>query len=399
MRWFASGIVAMVLTGCSTVSRNQAREGYVRKVDCSEAPQAKVLAERARQLGNQMYPGVCALLEDGNSRLPRHFEICIKKSLPNGNSGVTRMFQVCLNAQYLEQWQNDPGTFNNVVIHEMAHVAQHYERPILGRWIVVHHNPPRWLVEGIADYVSFKLGETNGWRCAECTSVFPEYRDGYTCAGALLLYLEKTYNDRLVSQLNRMLRHGGYSEEFFVKMTGKDLPTLWAELRQTAAFTPGAARMLELRQSLGYVDGKAPKDLELRFNLLADVYPDVELRKLITQSQVHGLQGGEIQGRLAILCYFTQPGGTAEAFLSGLQNRKQLPGFPKAEHGTLTGTISARDLNPAYPVTRSFTATKQGDTSIYHYSVYRGTQKSDWKLQRAWRTSSDGRVTEEYVVP
>ena len=122
-------VVAVLLTACSTPEASTTRSPSVRRVDYGVSPQMKTLAERARVIGNQLYPGVCALLEDGKSRVPRRFDICFKKDLPNGNSGATRITQICLNARYLEEWKEDPATFDSVVVHEMAHVAQHYERP------------------------------------------------------------------------------------------------------------------------------------------------------------------------------------------------------------------------------------------------------------------------------
>ena len=387
------------LTACSTPSAKHAGPSYVRKVEFSEAPQMKALAERARQTGNQMYPSVCALLADGNWDFPPQFDICFKKKLPRMRTGEARMTQICLNTQYLEQFKENPAALDEMVVHEMAHVAQHYYRPIIGRLVVVDPHPPSCWQEGIADYVCFKLGQSNGWRCAECDSVYPHYRNGYSCAGAFLMYLEETYDSSIVRQLNTALRQGHYSDEFFLKATSKDLSALWLEFQRTPAFTPSAARMLEMQLALGFVNGEPPKDIKRRLTLFLDQHADAATRQMIKRAYIPGLTGGDIQTRLAVVCYFTQPGGTAETYMVSLQQKNELPGFAKGQHGSITGLVTFRDLNSVFPAMRSFTATKQGDSSTYHYTVSRPAEVSTWRLQRAWRTDADGHVVEEYRVP
>src|SRR6266404_2736148 len=247
--WRVVTCLGVTLCSCSTPSRKPAENLSVRKVDFSAASQ-KDLAERARQIGDQMYPKVCALLSDGKYQSPSGFGIEVKPQLPNGNLGQTRLRTILLNGDCLDEFQNEPGLLEGVLVHEMGHVAQHYYRPIIGRWLVSTHHPPVYWVEGIADYICFKLLQTNTWACLECGSAQPHYRDGYSCAGAFLLFLESKYNPTIVPQLNTALRQGHYSEDFFVNRTGKDLPTLWADFQKTAAFSPGAARMLKVRQQL-----------------------------------------------------------------------------------------------------------------------------------------------------
>jgi hypothetical protein len=280
----------------------------------------------------------------------------------------------------------------------MAHVAQHYYRKILGRWLIADPRPPTYWAEGIADYVCVKLGITNGMPCAECNSVFPAYTDGYSCAGAFLLYLERTYNPRIVAQLNNALRRSRYSDEFFFQTTGKDLPMLWMEFRQTEAFTPAAARMLRLQEALGFVEGKAPKDINLRLKTYLDEHADEHTKQMMSAAHVPALEKGGIQTRLTAIFYFTQPGGSAEAFITNLQEKRELPGFSKGEHGAFSSFLGARELNVAFPMTRLFTASKEGETSTYHYTVYRASQDTGWRLQRAWRTGSEGNVLEDYPV-
>jgi len=82
-----------------------------------------------------------------------------------------------------------------------------------------------------------------------------------------------------------------------------------------------------------------------------------------------------------------------------LQRQHQLPGFSKGEHGTVSYALSSRDLSVTFPVTRSFTASKHGETSIYHYTVYRASEEAGWKLQRAWQIQADGTAVTEFQLP
>lgn len=396
---FAAGVAVLCLSACSTPSAKPAGPSYVRKVEFGGPSQTKALAERARKTGDQMYPSVCALLADGNWDFPSQFDICFKKELPQMRTGEARMTQICLNSHYLNQFQENPATLDEMVVHEMAHVAQHYYHPIICRLVVFDPHPPSCWQEGIADYVCFKLGQTNGWHCAECDSQYPHYRNGYSCAGAFLLYLEGTYNSNVVRQLNTVLRRGRYSDDFFVSTTGKDLAALWSEFQRTPAFTSSAARMLELQQALGFTEGKPPKDIERRLKLFLDQNADAATRQMIKRASIPGLARGDIQTRLAIVGYFTQPGGTAESYLAKLQEKQELPGFAKGQHGSITGLVGPRDVNLVFPAVRCFTATKQGDPSTYHYTVARPAEVSTWEVVRAWRTGADGRVAEEYSVP
>ena len=119
--------------------------------------------------------------------------------------------------------------------------------------------------------------------------------------------------------------------------------------------------------------------------------------------------GNEMYPRvLALLAddtYFGQPAGslTEEAveFLNSLDERGQLPGILKGDHegASVTIEMSQEVFSSAYPVSRTFYLSKKGDPALYYYLVLRTSEDSAWKLQKAWRTGSDGRVIEEYSVP
>ncbi|HVM47787.1 MAG TPA: basic secretory protein-like protein [Candidatus Acidoferrum sp.] len=391
----AAGLALAFLSACSTPRTNQPAAASVRKVDCSAAPNLGPIAERARQTANQYYPSLCALLADGECDFPPQVDICFKRRLPHAHSGEARLTQVCLNLEYLEAYK-DPATLDYLLVHELTHVAQHYTRPVMGGFLMYTPNAPSCWQEGIADYVCFKLGLSNVWECAECSSLFPHYRNGYACAGAFLLYAETTYNPNLVRQLNTALRHGRYSDAFFQEVTREDLPALWAEFQQTRAFSPGATRVVALQQTLGFKNGKPPKDVERRLKSYLERQVDPGTRRLIKYASLPVSHAGDLQTRLALVIYFTQPGGSAEAYVSALHDRDTLPGFSKDQHGQLTGVLSPRNLDLAFPAERSFTARKQGDPSTYHYTLSCPDAGSSWRLQRAWRTDAEGHTVEEF---
>src|SRR5256885_2357440 len=119
-------VVAVCLCGCassrSTVSTKSvgADAPSVRKVDYSRTPEMKELAEHARQLGDEMYPRVLALLADDAAKLPQQFDIVFNKRTWRGMGGVTLGARVRLNAGWLA---NNPASLDAILIHEMAHVA------------------------------------------------------------------------------------------------------------------------------------------------------------------------------------------------------------------------------------------------------------------------------------
>ncbi|HLP78008.1 MAG TPA: basic secretory protein-like protein [Candidatus Paceibacterota bacterium] len=396
---FFSGFAAVLLCSCATPNRSLSPGEPVRSVDASKAPEMESWVQRARQVGNETYPKICALLADGNSEFPPQFDISFTRRLSRGNAGEARFARVFLKA-HVEMFEKEPDAFDQLLVHEMTHVAQAYYRPILGEWLIHTSNPPSYWEEGIADYVCFKLGKTNGWDCPQCGFLFSDYHQGYSCAGAFLLYLDGAYGSNLVRHLNTALRHGKYSDDFFKQETGKPLAGLWSEFQQTQAFTAGAMRMNQFKQELGYVNGRPPRDIRKRFNRYVEQHADATTKLLLAHTQVPknpNPASGELEWRMSVFLYLTQPGGSAEGYFLSVKENHQLPGFIKGERGTLKTFLRLQDLEPVLPVTRTFEVEKNGDNARYHYTVFRASQETGWKMQRAWRTR-DGN-DEELSMP
>jgi hypothetical protein len=338
----------------------------VRRVDFAQVPEMKELAERARRLGNEIYPKVLKVLVEDASGIPKQFDIVFRKKAPVDFPAVTRGRTIYVGAHFFFKDSDSLRDFDSILVHEMGHVAEQYRA-----------KAPFYWIEGMGDYARFKLGYTNGWSCPECAEEYSDYTSGYGCAGSLLLYLDRTYGADVVRQLNTALHRSSYRDDYFAKATGKDLAMLWADFQQTSAYKPVAVRAHELQQSLGYVNGRPPKDLDARYEAYVR----------------------------------TQPGGSltleGSKFLEGLRNKGQLPGFSKGERvwryqgqkGLMPYRLPKAADPAGYPADRYFYFYKTtDDPSIYQYLVERASSGSPWKLLRAWRTAPDGRLLDNYSV-
>ena len=128
--------VALHLCGCASgrpiVSINDTPPGNasVRKVDFNEALEARALAERARRIGNEIYPKILALLADDSSKLPRRFDIVFKKNLA---SYFAQTVGATINLR-AEWFAKNPTDLDGTLIHEMSHVAQKYPSKAWDYW-------------------------------------------------------------------------------------------------------------------------------------------------------------------------------------------------------------------------------------------------------------------------
>ena len=83
---------------------------------------------------------------------------------------------------------------------------------------------------------------------------------------------------------------------------------------------------------------------------------------------------------------------TGTAYLSKIKKDGRLPGWSKGEKGWCGFPGVSTNL-------ATFNFRKDGDSSAYHYLLCRTTKEDSWKLQRAWRTDQNDKLTEEYFVP
>lgn len=89
---------------------------------------------------------------------------------------------------------------------------------------------------------------------------------------------------------------------------------------------------------------------------------------------------------------------SALKFLIQLHSKNQLPGWSKNAHGRTTEFHSNHDDSP-YLDSATLYILKNGDSSVYHYTVVRTSKRGPWKLQKAWRTDQNGHTIEAYPLP
>jgi hypothetical protein len=393
---------ALLVTGCAATKSVTSISPHdpVRKVDFTKAPEFGELAERVRQFCNAMYPKVCALLLDASARPPHQFDVLLAP-LKSRNTGEAHLEvrRIYINSDYLTNSPNLDERVEKVLVHEMAHLAtQFYKRSLLF-W---RSEPPAvsYWGESIADYTFYKLVGTNGWNCPECNLHFPHYTSGYTCGGAFLLYLESKHGTNLVRELGAALRSRTYSDSFFTTATGQSLEASWTDFQKTSAFKPEAKRLFELQQALGYVNGYPPRNVGKRFQKFVQQHADPLTRRALGSAKPAGKTVKDIASLMIVYLYFMQPGGTPEHLLADLRDKGELPGFAKGEKGLLTTNLDSNAIKPSiFPVTRTLTGSKANNPSVYHYTLICASEGASWKLEKAWRTGSDGKIIEEFQVP
>lgn len=80
-------------------------------------------------------------------------------------------------------------------------------------------------------------------------------------------------------------------------------------------------------------------------------------------------------------------------FLRALKQTGQTPGWSKNDQGTISPETHS-DTE-----TFGFSARKQGDDTICHFTVTRASTDSPWRLQKAWRTDQNNHIIEVFPVP
>lgn len=125
-----------------------------------------------------------------------------------------------------------PHEVPGALIHEFTHVVQNYG-PEEGR-AVPYASVPGWITEGIADWVrwfNFE-GPAGVARATGDAQRNPKHDAAYGVSASFFDYIVKKYDRQFVVKLNRLCRDGRYSEEVWVKLTGKSRDALAGEWRR-----------------------------------------------------------------------------------------------------------------------------------------------------------------------
>jgi hypothetical protein len=115
-------------------------------------------------------------------------------------------------------------------------------------------------------------------------------------------------------------------------------------------------------------------------------------RHMMYLKRIGGTSSKEGTGQASVQSQVT----SAAAYLKKLLDGGRLPGWSKNEV-----PVSSKvrfDFNYPGSVTCG-NLLKMGDTSNYHYEVFRALVDSPWKIEKAWRTDASNHLVEAYSVP
>jgi Peptidase of plants and bacteria len=156
------------------------------------------------------YPLVVQVLQPTHSvRAPISIVISFRFKLAAAQTDGSR---IRVNAGYALDNPNDLG----LIVHELVHVVQAYRA-----------DDPKWLVEGMADYVRYYWFERSTARPVNVARL--PATTGYKVTAQFLDWVVRTYDSKLIPQLNKALYEGVYSEEIWKEFTSKSLEELGKE--------------------------------------------------------------------------------------------------------------------------------------------------------------------------
>jgi len=178
------------------------------RVDCSDVPDVKEWAEKARDLCEKWYPIICEALPSKGFTPPAEVTLVFKDE-KEGIAWASGA-KIIVVADWIRKHPDDFG----MVIHELTHVVQSYPKGV------------GWITEGIADYIrNYKYEAKQPGKVKAKAS----YKDGYKTAATFLAWIEKSKDKDIIRKLNEALRTGTYKDELFKEWAGSDVDALWKE--------------------------------------------------------------------------------------------------------------------------------------------------------------------------
>ncbi len=180
-------------------------------VDTTAVPEMAAYGKRVKKVAEQWYPKIINMLPGDGFEAPRRVTIVFKEM-----EGVayTQNDQITCSAKWFKERPEDVGA----VVHELAHVVQHYTTV----------PRPGWLVEGIADYVRWFVYEPETAR-PHPKAGKAHYDGSYRTSAAFLDWAQRTYDPQLIVKLNTACRSGIYTNEVWKTATGKSMEELGKE--------------------------------------------------------------------------------------------------------------------------------------------------------------------------
>ena len=172
-------------------------------------------AARCKAEGEKYYPTISKLLPQDGYTPPAKVVLRFKHM---DGVAYTSSDGITCSAEYFSKHTDDVGA----VIHELAHVVQHYT---LGK-------RPGWLVEGIADWVRWFNYEPKN-KQPHPTQPRADYDASYQTTAAFLQWCQDKYDPKLVAELDEACRNAHYKPDLWKQYTGKSVEDLGAEWKAT----------------------------------------------------------------------------------------------------------------------------------------------------------------------
>ena len=173
------------------------------------------------------YPKIVAELESAGHPAPDHFSIRFDPSYKG--VAATSGTHVVANPNWIRSERK--GEAIGALLHEEVHVVQN-------PWHAMHGKKmPGWLLEGSCDYIRWFQYEPANHRPHPRYDQ-AKYDAAYRVTAAFLQYVITKYDKHIVPELNAASYAGAYSDDLWVKYTGKTVAALGAEWKDSLPHRP-----------------------------------------------------------------------------------------------------------------------------------------------------------------
>ncbi len=233
MRFYWVGVIVLGLVvdasafGAGAAATQPASTGSVVRirVDTSQAPDLDPWARQTLvPVLQTWYPKIVAELPVPHYTPPDHFAILFDAKY-KGVAQTEGTFIVANPDWFRSQLHREAvGAF----VHEEVHVVQQPFHVFHGRHM------PTWLLEGSADYIRWFEFEPAKLR-PHPTGDEAQYDASYRVSAAFLQWVINNYDKDIVAQMNVANYQGVYSDELWVKYTGKTAAQLGAQWKAQLA--------------------------------------------------------------------------------------------------------------------------------------------------------------------
>jgi len=160
----------------------------------------------------QQWQQIAQFIDAPIDKTPTHLTLKFKQKM--GHPAHVAGKKMVMEMAHLEK---DPGDASGVFTHELTHFVQSYPAG----------KAPWWFQEGSADYVRYKLHPKSAW--AKRNSKHTDKTKplgGYWNSTAFLLWMEATYQKKIVATVSRAIKDGTYQKPIWKQLTGKTLTEL-----------------------------------------------------------------------------------------------------------------------------------------------------------------------------